>query len=627
MTHHRPRPLPASQRLAQADIPSPRTRGPIPTDRYGWDHSPQRSIWAIHPRRRRPLLPLRTIAAVGLLVSALTAGATTASLEVDSHHDTGSSPTSGSGAVGTSVAPHTLGDSAAAETEAQHSTSGAQVCGKTASTTVAGGQYLVQNNEWGANDGQCITANDTGFSVDTGNHHTTNAPASFPSAVSGCWQNTCTRGTTLPAQISQLGPISSSLSATIPARTKTNVAYDIWADHSAKKTGQNNATELMIWLKEQGGIQPIGSKTGTAQIGGANYDVWKGTNGGVNVISYIRQRYVDSADNLPITDFVKDAVKQGSVKDSDYLTNIQAGFEPWQGGPGLKLTNFSVDYGGPGASSGTARTPTAAVSTPTGTSTSTSTASGSGAAITDSSANSADTTASTTGSSSSHSAVTGRSSGTAARWFCPTWTDAGDPQGAEQAATPTSDPPPTDSTAPTPATQELRSPEYERLPGMGTCTEGTTLPARIGGLGPITSSIAATLPAGTKTNLAYDIWADSTPRKTGQNDTLELMIWLREDGGIDPIGQKSGTATIGGAAWDVWTGENGGVAVISYVRQGYVDSADALPITAFVSDAVKQGVVSADAYLTNIQAGFEPWTGGPGLSVDDFSVEYGSAAG
>lgn len=162
---------------------------------------------------------------------------------------------------------------------------------------------------------------------------------------------------------------------------------------------------------------------------------------------------------------------------------------------------------------------------------------------------------------------------------------------------------------------------------MGTCTEGTTLPARIGGLGPITSSIAATLPAGTKTNLAYDIWADSTPKKTGQNDTLELMIWLREDGGIDPIGQKSGTATIGGAAWDVWTGENGGVAVISYVRQGYVDSADALPITAFVSDAVKQGVVSADAYLTNIQAGFEPWTGGPGLSVDDFSVEYGGAAG
>ncbi|GAB3328321.1 hypothetical protein GCM10027511_38320 [Hymenobacter humi] len=158
---------------------------------------------------------------------------------------------------------------------------------------------------------------------------------------------------------------------------------------------------------------------------------------------------------------------------------------------------------------------------------------------------------------------------------------------------------------------------------MGTCTEGTTLPRRISELGPISSSIAGDIPAGTTSNLAYDLWADRTPKENGHNDAVELMIWLKETGGIKPIGQQTGTATIGGASWDVWKGENGGVNVISYVRQGYVDRADDLPLTDFVDDAVAQGSVRATDFLTNIQAGFEPWTGGPGLALTRFDVRYG----
>jgi hypothetical protein len=43
---------------------------------------------------------------------------------------------------------------------------------------------------------------------------------------------------------------------------------------------------------------------------------------------------------------------------------------------------------------------------------------------------------------------------------------------------------------------------------MRTRTQGTTLPARIDGLGAITSSIAATTTDTRRHNLAYDIWAD-----------------------------------------------------------------------------------------------------------------------
>jgi hypothetical protein len=240
---------------------------------------------------------------------------------------------------------------------------GQKVCDKYGSTKPPGGKVMVQNDEWGASDGQCVTANTAGgFTVNTGQHHKDSAPAAFPSAMSGCWQGTCTTGTTLPTQISKLGPISSSMAGTIPPGAKSNLAYDIWADSTPKKTGQNDAMELMIWLKETGGIKPIGQKTGTVQLAGVTWDVYKGSNG-VPVISYVRQPYVDSADNLPITDFVKDAVKQGSVKPTDYLTNIQAGFEPWTGGPGLTLSSFSVNYGNTaGAPTSTAAAATGGVS-------------------------------------------------------------------------------------------------------------------------------------------------------------------------------------------------------------------------------------------------------------------------
>ena len=223
---------------------------------------------------------------------------------------------------------------------------GQKICEKFGSVDVAGGRYMVQNNEWGASDGQCVTATAAGFTVDSGNHSKHDAPAAYPSIMSGCWMGTCTAGTTLPARIGDLGPITSSIAATLPAGTRTNLAYDIWADSTPRRTGQNDTLELMIWLREDGAIVPIGEKGGTATVGGATWDVWKGENGGVTVVSYVRRGYVDSATDLPITDFVSDAVAQGAVSADAYLTNIQAGFEPWTGGPGLSVDDFSVEYGG-----------------------------------------------------------------------------------------------------------------------------------------------------------------------------------------------------------------------------------------------------------------------------------------
>jgi len=45
-----------------------------------------------------------------------------------------------------------------------------------------------------------------------------------------------------------------------------------------------------------------------------------------------------------------------------------------------------------------------------------------------------------------------------------------------------------------------------------------------------------------------------------------------------------------------------------------------LPLSSFFADAVTRGVVRPDWYLTSVQAGFEPWTGGAGMATTAFSV-------
>ena len=46
--------------------------------------------------------------------------------------------------------------------------------------------------------------------------------------------------------------------------------------------------------------------------------------------------------------FNDDCFLVNPVQATDFLTNIQAGFEPWTGGPGTALTRFDVRYDGSG---------------------------------------------------------------------------------------------------------------------------------------------------------------------------------------------------------------------------------------------------------------------------------------
>ena len=218
-----------------------------------------------------------------------------------------------------------------------------RICDQYGTTTV-GGRYVVQNSRWGTTATQCINVTSTGFSIvqQDGTGNTSGAPVSYPSIYLGCHYKNCSPGSPLPAQISQISSATSSISNTYPSSGTYDASYDIWLNATTDVSGVQD-TEIMIWLNHTGSIQPIGSATGSANLAGHSWTVWTGNNGSNNVVSYVQSGLTGLDFN--VMDFVRDTLSRGSQygTNSWYLTSIQAGFEPWVGGVGLAVNNFSAN--------------------------------------------------------------------------------------------------------------------------------------------------------------------------------------------------------------------------------------------------------------------------------------------
>ncbi|MEQ0558499.1 RICIN domain-containing protein [Amycolatopsis sp. NEAU-NG30] len=225
------------------------------------------------------------------------------------------------------------------------------ICDQYGSTTI-GGKYVVMNNRWGSSAQQCINVTSSGFRIQTqqGSTSTSGAPLSYPAVYVGCHYGNCSPGTNLPRQLSQIGSAPSSISYSYVGGSAYDASYDIWLDPTAKTTGVNQM-ELMIWFDRQGGPQPVGSPVGTTSIGGRSWEVWQGNNGGNDVLSYVAPSAI-SGWSFDVMDFVRDVDARTRVDSSWYLTSIQAGFEPWNGGAGLAVNSFSADVAA-GSGSGT----------------------------------------------------------------------------------------------------------------------------------------------------------------------------------------------------------------------------------------------------------------------------------
>ncbi|QMU76662.1 glycoside hydrolase [Streptacidiphilus sp. PB12-B1b] len=163
----------------------------------------------------------------------------------------------------------------------------------------------------------------------------------------------------------------------------------------------------------------------------------------------------------------------------------------------------------------------------------------------------------------------------------------------------------------------------------GACTSNSGMPLQVSAFqDPQTSVSFNTVNSGTW-DASYDVWFDTSPDPSGQNNGAELMIWGNHLGGSNPVGSKVGTADLAGAVWDVWEGplSNGGITwnVVSYVRQTGANALN-LHLKDFTGDSAARGYLNPAWYMTSVQFGFEPWVGGAGLGVNTFSVNAGAAS-
>jgi hypothetical protein len=216
-----------------------------------------------------------------------------------------------------------------------------ELCGKYDTASVNGGEYVVQNNVWGADTAQCIQINGTGFTVTVSNHNQ-GSVASYPSIYKGCHWGDCTNNSGLPLQVNQVSgaPFSYTVGSNRPSGTY-NVSAEAWLSPSSDSAqGYDGGAEIMIWL-DNSGMYPAGSQIGTFN----GHDVYY-SNVGWNFFTYVQTgRNSASGD---IMDFINDAMSRGYVQPNWYLHDFEAGFELMVGGAGLAAESFSFSASGGG---------------------------------------------------------------------------------------------------------------------------------------------------------------------------------------------------------------------------------------------------------------------------------------
>jgi len=217
----------------------------------------------------------------------------------------------------------------------------------TSLVTRQGQQYVVQNNVW-ASDGSQQTIAGTGVAFEVtqqGNNSSGNVPVSYPSVFVGSNHGHSTSNSNLPIQVSQIQSVETGWRWSGGSGGKYNAAYDVWFSANAGgDAGNPSGAYLMVWFDDNNGsVMPMGGQSGTVSIAGQAWNRWTcpgACQNGVPVISYVLSSGSLSEWGFDLISFIDDAVSEGVVQSSWYLTNVFAGFEIWNGGVGLKTEDF-----------------------------------------------------------------------------------------------------------------------------------------------------------------------------------------------------------------------------------------------------------------------------------------------
>ncbi|KAF9885761.1 hypothetical protein FE257_012343 [Aspergillus nanangensis] len=208
---------------------------------------------------------------------------------------------------------------------------------------VTAGNFILYNNLWGsgnADSGEQCTGLDSSSGNNSISWHTswtwTGGQGQVKSYANAAYVFTA-------AQLSSLSSIPTSWSWSYEGSDLVaNVAYDLFTSSSADG---DHEYEIMIWLAALGGAGPIsatGSPIDTPTVAGQSWDLYEGMNGQMQVYSFVASAETESfsADLVEFIDYLQ--TSQG-MADSQYLTDVQAGSEPFSGTDAkLTVSAYSV---------------------------------------------------------------------------------------------------------------------------------------------------------------------------------------------------------------------------------------------------------------------------------------------
>lgn len=213
--------------------------------------------------------------------------------------------------------------------------------------TVLDGEYKVFNNVWGATTAQEVTGDtdSTAFEV-TLSEHSSGSVSAYPFILKGIhWgaPDTVTTGSRMPIQVSDVAsaPFQWSIDAS-GVSGAWNAAYESF--FSSTGGIAPDKAELMIWIRYDN-VSPGGSLVATnVPIGGLHWDVYHGAPWASweHYVAYKLSWPSDSV-SLDFRDFIDDSLSRGYLDSSWYLDNMEAGFEIWTGGEGLRTDSFSAE--------------------------------------------------------------------------------------------------------------------------------------------------------------------------------------------------------------------------------------------------------------------------------------------
>lgn len=176
---------------------------------------------------------------------------------------------------------------------------------------------------------------------------------------------------------------------------------------------------------------------------------------------------------------------------------------------------------------------------------------------------------------------------------------------------------------------------FQGTNGSLTTTSDDGLPIQVSQIQSIQTRFSHNATSG-DANATYDVWFAAQPPQ-GEYQTATgafLMVWTYRPGNRNAIGGFGGgagaqQATVDGRQWNLFVGGRaeagdpgaGNATVISYVVPGAAIPDYSFDLNLFIQDAVQRGLLNPNLFLTDIFAGFEIWSGGSGLRINEFTVD------